>query len=210
MDLRVGTKISYGVYIVTTWSDGKPVGCVANSIMQVTAEPPTFAVSINRNNNTYECIKRSGKFAISILPEDVDPSLIGTFGFKSSRTSDKFENAKYAIEGKLPVLSAACAYIVCDVVNTMDAATHTVFLGEMKAGEINNEKPVMTYAYYHRVIKGGAPKNAPTYVQAPAQNSASEKKFRCDVCGYVYEGDLPQDYVCPICGVGADRFSPLE
>ena len=29
------------------------------------------------------------------------------------------------------------------------------------------------------------------------------KKYECTVCGYVYEGDeLPEDYECPLCGVG--------
>ena len=33
------------------------------------------------------------------------------------------------------------------------------------------------------------------------------KKFVCTVCGYVYEGDeLPEDYECPLCGVGPDQF----
>ena len=36
-------------------------------------------------------------------------------------------------------------------------------------------------------------------------------KWVCDVCGFVYEGDeLLEDYVCPVCGVGADQFSPVE
>ena len=36
-------------------------------------------------------------------------------------------------------------------------------------------------------------------------------KYVCTVCGYVYEGDeLPEDYVCPLCGVGKDQFSETE
>lgn len=34
-------------------------------------------------------------------------------------------------------------------------------------------------------------------------------KYVCKVCGYVYEGDIdsePDDYVCPVCGVGKDMF----
>ena len=31
-------------------------------------------------------------------------------------------------------------------------------------------------------------------------------KYRCTVCSYVYEGDLPDDFICPICSVGADKF----
>ncbi|MFH1676788.1 MAG: rubredoxin [bacterium] len=51
-------------------------------------------------------------------------------------------------------------------------------------------------------------------------------RYVCNVCGYVYdpeEGDpdngidpgtsfeaLPADWVCPVCGVGKDEFSPEE
>jgi len=50
------------------------------------------------------------------------------------------------------------------------------------------------------------------------------QKYVCNVCGYVYdpaEGDadggvaagtpfdqLPEDWVCPICGSGKDEFAP--
>lgn len=52
------------------------------------------------------------------------------------------------------------------------------------------------------------------------------EKYVCDVCGYIYdpvEGDptqdiepgtkfedLPEDWVCPDCGVDKDNFSKLE
>ncbi len=36
------------------------------------------------------------------------------------------------------------------------------------------------------------------------------KKFVCTVCGYVYEGEeLPEDYECPLCGLGADVFEEV-
>lgn len=37
------------------------------------------------------------------------------------------------------------------------------------------------------------------------------KKYVCSVCNYVYEAEeLPEDYVCPLCGVGADMFQEEE
>jgi rubredoxin len=52
------------------------------------------------------------------------------------------------------------------------------------------------------------------------------KKYRCIICGYVYDpavGDpdggidpgtsfesIPGDWVCPVCGVGKDQFEPAE
>ena len=52
------------------------------------------------------------------------------------------------------------------------------------------------------------------------------KKYVCDVCGYIYDEeigdpdngiepgtkweDVPEDFVCPLCGVGKDQFSEAE
>lgn len=52
------------------------------------------------------------------------------------------------------------------------------------------------------------------------------KKYECEVCGYIYDPeqgdpengvkpgtafeDLPEDWVCPECGVGKDEFVPYE
>lgn len=158
------TKLSYGVYVVTTWADGgKPTGCTANSAMQVTSEPATIAVSINHNNFTNECIKSSGRFALNILGEKSDPLTIGTFGFRSGRDSDKFSE-KPEIKDFLPVIDGCVAHITCKVIDTMESPTHTVFLGEVTGADVVSDDTPMTYAYYHNVIKGKSPKSAPTYI----------------------------------------------
>lgn len=41
------------------------------------------------------------------------------------------------------------------------------------------------------------------------------KVYVCDVCGYVYDGDvpfdqLPENWVCPLCGVGKDEFTEQD
>ena len=52
MNIQTFFQLNYGVYITTTLDGERPVGCVTNSIMQITAEPATFAVSVNHNNYT--------------------------------------------------------------------------------------------------------------------------------------------------------------
>lgn len=206
-------KLSYGVYVISTWDNGRPTGCTANSAMQITSSPATIAVSINHNNYTNKCINETGKFAISILAEDSDPSIIGTFGFKSGKEADKFAEVKYSVREHMPVVDDACAYIVCDVIDKMETSTHTVFLGEVKDADVAENRDAMTYAYYHKVIKGKSPKNAPTYIPDEEEEKAGKEKgrrFQCEVCGYVYEGDsLPEDYKCPVCGMGADKFKEI-
>lgn len=213
-------KISYGVYVVTTLdTDGSKKGCIANCATQITAVPATFAISINRDNYTNVCINKTKRFAISILAEDSDPSMIGTFGFKSSRDTDKFAAVAYGLADGLPVIKDSCGYIVCNVIDSMETATHTIFLGEMTTSALFGDRPAMTYDYYHKAVKGKAPKNAPTFI-APdvpptedktAKKAAAKRKFVCKICGYEYEGEeLPKDFVCPICGVSAEEFTEVK
>lgn len=35
------------------------------------------------------------------------------------------------------------------------------------------------------------------------------KEYVCTVCGYVHKGELPEGFVCPVCGAGADAFKEL-
>ena len=48
---------------------------------------------------------------------------------------------------------------------------------------------------------------------APVPETKPVKKtvWRCKLCGYEYEGEeLPEDYECPICGVGVSEFEKVE
>ena len=42
------------------------------------------------------------------------------------------------------------------------------------------------------------------------REGAVMKKWRCKLCGYVYEGEtLPADFICPLCKHGAEDFEKL-
>lgn len=200
MDPKAFHSLSYGVYIVSTWDNGRPTGCTANCAVQVTSSPATVLVSINKDNYTNRCIADCGHFAVSVLSEKSDPAIIGAFGFRSGKDTDKFDGMPYAVKDAMPVITDGCAYIACKVIGSMDSPTHTVFLGEVIGAEVLGSDPPMTYAYYHTVIKGKTAKNAPTY---QPEEETPTGKYVCSVCGYVYEGDfgaLPENWTCPICG----------
>ncbi len=210
MNLNAFWNLSYGVYVVSAWDGKRPTGCIANSVMQITAEPATVAISINHDNFTHECIRKTGKFAISVLSEATDPSIIGVFGFQSGREVNKFDGVPYELQMDMPILKDSCTYVICEVINQMETDTHTVFLGKALDADVLSKDTPMTYSYYHKVIRGKSPKNAPTYiadesekVEVPQGDKAKEK-YVCSICKYEYDGDipfeeLPEDYVCPIC-----------
>lgn len=204
---NVFRNLSYGVYVVSTLDGTRPTGCVANSIMQITSSPATFAVSMNHDNYTNACIKKTGKFAISILSEQSNSDLIGIFGFQSGKDVNKFEDVDAFEKEGLSIVSDSCGYIVCKVIDQMETSTHTVFLGEAVAADTLKEEEPMTYAYYHKVVKGKSPKNAPTYIE----ETKAEGKWVCSICGYEYNGEvpfeeLPEDFVCPLCKQPKSRF----
>lgn len=171
MHTRSLQKLSYGMYVVTAVRNDKLYGCVINTAVQITSSPEQVAISVNHDNATHDAILQSGTFAISILPTDCDPALIGGFGYRSSRDADKFEGVSYHLENDMPVLDAAMGWCTCQIEQSMDAGSHTIFLGKVLQGAVTREDAIpMTYQFYRSVIKGKSPKNAPTYVP-PEENT---------------------------------------
>lgn len=166
MNLNALYNISYGVYIVGSHDGEKLNAQTANSVMQITSEPPTVAASINKTNLTHEYIKSSKTFSVSILCQSTPLPFIGNFGFKSGRDINKFQNTKYKLgqTGSPVVTDNTVAYLEAEVLQDIDAGTHTIFIGKVVAAEILTQEPVMTYEYYHQIKRGVTPKTAPTYL----------------------------------------------
>ena len=227
MNTKALYKISYGIYVVCSVDGEKINGQIANTVIQAASEPPTIAVSINKDNLTHEYIKKSGVFTASILCQDTPLSFIGNFGFKSGRDTDKFEGINYKIgtTGAPVVTDYSTSYLEVRVTKELDVGTHTMFIGELVDADVLTEDTCMTYEYYHQVKRGTTPKSAPSYVEKKEEKSGM-KKYECSVCGYVYdpvEGDpengitagtafedLPDDWVCPICGASKDDFREVD
>ncbi len=69
MNLGALQKLGYGMYIIGSYKGDRLNGQVANTVFQVTSEPPIVAVSINKKNLTHDFIKATRVFSASILHE---------------------------------------------------------------------------------------------------------------------------------------------
>lgn len=227
MNSKALYKISYGLYIVGSQKGGKLNGQIANTVFQISSEPVTLAVSINKQNLTNEYIRESKGFTVSVLAQDAPLALIGQFGFKSGRDQDKFSGVDYKLTQKgLPyVVDNSLAYLEAKVIQEIDAGTHHIFIGELTNAEVLLEGVPMTYAYYQEVKRGSVPKTAPTFIDKEKMKTVKADKYECSVCGYIYDpeiGDpensiapgtsfdkLPDDWACPVCGAGKDAFKAV-
>lgn len=97
MDLKALRQITCGLYVITSIKEGKFNGQIANTVFQVTSEPPAIAVSINKQNLTHSFIRDSRVYTVSVLSRDTPLSFIGNFGFKSGRDIDKFATLTYEL-----------------------------------------------------------------------------------------------------------------
>ena len=227
MNQKALYKLGYGLYVVTSKRGDKLNGQIANTVFQITSEPPTIAVSINKKNLTGEYIKDSRVFVVSVISQDAPLSLIGQFGFKSGRDVDKLSGINYKLgqTGAPIITDSTTSYLEAKVSKEMDVGTHTIFIGEVIDGDILNEKPSMTYEYYHQVKRGTTPKTAPSYIEEKKKEAPKMAKYKCLVCGWVYDpeiGDpdngiapgtrfeeLPDDWRCPICGASKSEFEKM-
>ena len=79
----------------------------------------------------------------------------------------------------------------------VDLGSHGMFICSVTEARVINDKPTMTYDYYHKNVK-------------PKPETEGKKGYVCKICGYVYEGEtLPDDFICPLCKHGVADFEPI-
>lgn len=214
-------SLSYGLYVIGSKANGRAAGCVANTFQQVTSDPLQVGVALNKDNATTATIQEAGRFTASCLSQEATMELIGTFGFHCSTERDKFAECEAAFDcAGVPYLADQCvSRFSARVVQTFDVGSHILFVGEVEEAEKVCPGEPMTYAYYHQVKGGKTPPKASSYLgeDAPApaatNDDAPKPKYawRCTVCGHMeYVDELPDDFVCPVCGVGKDMFERVE
>ncbi len=196
--------LSYGLYVLTAREGGRDLGCIVNTVTQLTENPTRIAVSVNKQNFTNEVIQRTGLFNVSVLTEAAPMDLFRHFGFQSGRDVDKFAGRTDPVsENGLRYISGpANALISGKVEQAIDCGTHMLYIALVTEARKLSDAPSMTYAYYFANVK---PRPQPK----PAQEKP-RRGFVCRICGYFYEGDeLPPDFICPLCKHGAADFEPV-
>lgn len=199
-DLTALFNIGYGLYVVTANDGKKDNGLIVNTVTQVTNTPNRIAVTINKDNYSHHIIKQTGKLNVNCLTQDTPFELIENFGFKSGRTTDKFQNSEppRSDNGLVFLPRYINSFMSLRVESYVDLGTHGMFICSVTESRVISDAPTMTYSYYMENVK-------------PKPQTEGKKGFVCKVCGYIYEGDdLPEDFICPLCKHGAADFEPIE
>ena len=209
------SKLTHGLYIIGAKdiAQNDYCGLIVDAVMQVASKPPVIALSLMNDGYTKSQIEKSGLFSLSVLSKDVAPFTIANFGFQSGRNVDKWSNVDYKVENELPYLIDSLACMEAKVIEQKTFDSHTLFLAQITDAWNKKDGIPLTYFDYQTKLKDEVLKSFQSKIGV--KKMETKEKWVCVVCGYVYDGDvpfeeLPDDWTCPLCGVGKDMFEKRE
>jgi flavin reductase (DIM6/NTAB) family NADH-FMN oxidoreductase RutF len=143
---------STGVAVIaTTTTTGAPRGLTANAVASVSLQPPLVLVCVERAADTHASIQGARCFSINVLPQSAETT---ARRFAGTDTEGKFEGVAYHTEVTgAPVLDEALAWVDCRLRETHDGGDHSIFVGEVVAGDAAEGEPLVYYrGGYHRLV----------------------------------------------------------
>ena len=198
-DMTALFNIGYGLYVITCNDGQKDNGLIVNTVTQVTNTPNRLAVTINKENYSHHVIRQTGKMNINCLTVDAPFKVFETFGFQSGRNVDKFKDCTplRSDNGLVFLPRYINSFMSLVVEQYVDLGTHGMFICSISEARVLSDRETMTYTYYHQHVK-------------PKPRTDGVKGYVCTICGYVHEGELPEDFVCPLCKHGASDFVEIQ
>ena len=137
-----------GVTIVTIKSGQKKHGLTVSAFSSVSPTPPLISVTIDHRHLAYKLLEQEGaSFAVNILHQD-QIALSNRFAWM--KDVDRFSEGSWqtAVTGA-PVLVDALAWLDCTIFARLQAGTHTIYVGEVRACSVPrpDESPLV---YWNR------------------------------------------------------------
>lgn len=139
----LGHWVSGVSVVATTMRDGKLCGLTANAIASVSLNPPLILVCVEHGADSHDCIRDAGVFTVNFLASDQERI---ARRFAAWEVDTKFEGLAFHTEiTGAPILEDALAWVDCRVYAEHQAGDHTIFIGEVLAGDAREGGPLMYY-----------------------------------------------------------------
>jgi flavin reductase (DIM6/NTAB) family NADH-FMN oxidoreductase RutF len=133
-----------GVSIVTTDGAAGRFGVTVSAFSSVSADPPMVLACINRSSPVSAALARNRCFAVNVLSTS-QQSLADTFAGRPGTCAPyDFDAARWdASATGAPVLSESVAGLDCELVATVDAGTHRIFIGRVVGVAASAKDPLL-------------------------------------------------------------------
>jgi flavin reductase (DIM6/NTAB) family NADH-FMN oxidoreductase RutF len=154
---RAMSAIPSAVAILTTNGPAGRWGITISAMTSVSDDPPTLLSCVNRCSRANGIIKANGVVALNLLTKDQD-SIADLFAGKVPvPMNERFDRALWCISDyTAPRLSGALVVLEGDVLQSIEVATHTVFMIGVKNASLDGPShPAIYYQRAYRTLTGG-------------------------------------------------------
>jgi flavin reductase (DIM6/NTAB) family NADH-FMN oxidoreductase RutF len=125
-------------------------GATATAVCSLSTEPPMMVVCLNRESSLAKLLRTTGWFSVNLLASGQE-HIAADFSGRTGLSGDaRFGPEWRAHKSGTPVLDGAVATCICRIVNSMQQATHTVFIGEVHDVVMSNDTPPTPLVYHER------------------------------------------------------------
>lgn len=148
------SKLGAAVSVVTSDGPAGKSGTTVTAVCSVTDSPATLLVCINRSSWSNRALKDNGRLCVNVLAhgdEDIARIFAGMAGLEGA---DRFEKVPHhsGLTGA-PRLDNALVAFDCEIAETVECGSHTIFLARVVQIEVGPDRPGLVYfnRHYHRV-----------------------------------------------------------
>jgi flavin reductase (DIM6/NTAB) family NADH-FMN oxidoreductase RutF len=139
-------KMTYGIYVLTTFHDDEINGMIASWVSQVSYNPLLIMAAVHPNRYSHQLIEKSGCFALHVIDRQ-QREFLGRF--KGPDPKNKFSSVQWKRgQTGCPILTECMAHLECEVKASYAPGNHTLFLGEVVgAGSMADGQPFSSLDY---------------------------------------------------------------
>jgi len=137
-------RLVSGVSLVTTLSAEEKHGTIVTSVTSVSADPPTLLICLNRGNSCHDAVMSSRVFCVNLLARRSE-EISRRFASPQNR-EQRFQVGNWTtLVTGAPVLQDAMASFDCRVSHSIEAHSHTIFLGHIEDIRLAETLPPLLY-----------------------------------------------------------------
>ena len=138
---RLTWKIPNALALIGSRAGDERNGMTASWISQLSMEPVLIGVAVENTAVTHRLITDGGSFTVNLW--DSEQTRVFVKFSKPATYADGTLNGRPVTEATTgaPVFTEAIAWLDCEVRHSLDLGTHTLFVGELVDGGINDDEP---------------------------------------------------------------------
>ncbi len=138
-------QLEYGVYIVSMGQGQEGNAFTASWVSQVGSEPPMVAIAVHNKHQSTPRLKEHGAFVVNMLADN-QKEFAKTYYGPAESGYQKLASAhvKDAPGTGTAMIQGAIGFLDCKIVNSVPVGNHTLYIGEVQAGQVEGGQKLLT------------------------------------------------------------------